>query len=88
MSPDQQSDVKAHLSNYTRSHIHLMPRATVPQMTADPGAKTGSADLNTGHLALGTQMQSPAIESQIRAKSVESDSSREVLSTQSKSVTQ
>jgi len=88
MSPDKQSDVKVHLSNYTRSHIHLMPRATAPQNTAASDATPGCADPNTGHLALGTQMQSPAIQAQVHAKSLESDYSSDVLSAQSKSVKQ
>jgi hypothetical protein len=88
MSSNQQSDVKGHLSDHTRSHIHLMPPAAVPESTAASGAETGSADPNTGKPAVGTLVQSPVVELRADPDSLDSDSSREVSPVLSDSVQQ
>jgi hypothetical protein len=81
MSPNTPSDVEGHLSNHTRSHIHLMPRATVVSSTPVSADESGNAETNTGNLAVGT-LESPT------GASTDSDSGIEVSSALSQGVRQ
>jgi hypothetical protein len=84
MRPNTPSDVKSHLSNHTRSHIHLMPPATMTDSPPVSGEESGKT--NTGNLAVGTLEQPPAIELQPHATTADSNSGSEVSSELSHSV--
>jgi hypothetical protein len=79
MRPNTPSDVKGHLSNHTRSHIHLMPPATMTDSPPVSGEESGNADTNTGNLAVGT-LEQP------HATTADSNSGNEVSSALSQNV--